>query len=114
MNNGRTEAANGQGSFHHLQSSVSCFFPRLSPHLLLAFPGSPLYVRCDELAPFNFLPRKTHWSGLPLPSPEDLSDPGIEPAFLALAGGFFTTESPGKPIIEINRLGKVYDPKQPC
>ena len=40
--------------------------------------------------------------------------PRIKPAFLALAGGFFTTESPGKPIIEINRWGKVYDPKQPC
>ena len=55
-----------------------------------------------------------NWSGLPLLSPEDLSDPGIKPAFLALAGWFFTTESPGKPIIEINRQGKVYDPKQPC
>ena len=27
----------------------------------------------------------------------DLPDPGIEPASLALAGGFFTTEPPGKP-----------------
>ena len=95
MNNGRTEAANGQGSFHHLQSSVSCFFPRLSPHLLLAFPGSPLYVRCDELAPFNFLPRKTHWSGLPLPSPEDLSDPGIEPRSPELQADSLPTEPPG-------------------
>ena len=36
-----------------------------------------------------------YWSGLlPLPSPGDLPDSGIE---LALAGGFFTTKSPGKP-----------------
>ena len=28
---------------------------------------------------------------------EDLSDPGIEAASPALAGGFFTTEPPGKP-----------------
>ena len=35
-----------------------------------------------------------YWSGVPLPSPEDLPDPGIEPVPLtspALAGGFFTT-----------------------
>ena len=25
------------------------------------------------------LPRQGRWSGLPLPSPEDLLDPGIEP-----------------------------------
>ena len=28
---------------------------------------------------------------------EDLPDPGIEPESPALAGGFFTTEPPGKP-----------------
>ena len=44
--------------------------------------------------------RQEYWSGLPFPSPGDLPDPGIEPASLvspALAGGFFTTEPPGKP-----------------
>ena len=35
---------------------------------------------------------------LPFSSPGDLSDPGIEPAFPALAGGFFTTAPPGKPV----------------
>ena len=36
---------------------------------------------------------------MPFPSPGsgDLPDPGIEPTSLALAGGFFTTEPPGKP-----------------
>ena len=40
-----------------------------------------------------------YWSGLPCPPPGDLRDPGIEPMSLkslALAGGFFTTEPPGK------------------
>ena len=37
------------------------------------------------------------WSGLPFPPPGDLPNPGIEPVFPALAGGFFTTEPPGKP-----------------
>ena len=38
--------------------------------------------------------------GLPLPSPEDLPNPGIEPSSPvspALAGQFFTTGPPGKP-----------------
>ena len=34
---------------------------------------------------------------MPLPSPGNLSDPGIEPVSTALADGFFTTEPPGKP-----------------
>ena len=41
--------------------------------------------------------RQEYWSGLPFPSPGDLPDPGIEPMSAALAGGFFTTEPPGKP-----------------
>ena len=40
--------------------------------------------------------RQEHWSGLPFLPPKDLPDPGIEPASPALAGGFFTTELPGK------------------
>ena len=42
--------------------------------------------------------RQEYWSGLSFPSPEDLPDPGMEPASPALAGGFFTTEPPGKPL----------------
>ena len=41
--------------------------------------------------------RQEFWSGLPFPSPGDLLDPGIKPVSPALAGGFFTTEPPGKP-----------------
>ena len=36
------------------------------------------------------------WSGLPFPPLGDLPNPGIESASSALAGGFFTTEPPGK------------------
>ena len=38
--------------------------------------------------------RMLEW--VPFPSPGDLPDPGIEPESPALAGGFFTTESPGQ------------------
>ena len=44
--------------------------------------------------------RQEHWSGLPFPPPGDLSSSGTEPvspAGPAFAGGFFTTEPPGKP-----------------
>ena len=43
-----------------------------------------------------------YWSGLLFPSPEDLPNPGIKLTSLAstaLAGGFFTTEPPGKPYL---------------
>jgi len=43
--------------------------------------------------------RQDYWSGLPFPSPGDLSNPGIKPASSvspALAGRFFTTTLPGK------------------
>ena len=43
-------------------------------------------------------PRREHWSGLPLPSPGDLLNPGIEAASPALAGGFLTTEPPENPV----------------
>ena len=39
--------------------------------------------------------RQEYWSVLPFPSPGDLTDPGIKPAFPespALTGRFFTTE----------------------
>ena len=46
-----------------------------------------------------FMERQEYWSGLPFPSPGDLPDPGIELTSPALAGGFFTTEPRGKPIV---------------
>ena len=39
-----------------------------------------------------------YWSGLPFPHSGDLPDPRIEPASPALAGEFFTSGSPGKPL----------------
>ena len=40
-------------------------------------------------------PHQEYLSGLPFLPPEDLPDPGIEPASSALAGRFFITEPPG-------------------
>ena len=49
-------------------------------------------------APFSIeFSMQEYWSGLPFPPPGDLPDPGIKAVSPALAGGFFTTELPGKP-----------------
>ena len=59
----------------------------------------PWTVAHQAPLPMGF-PRQEYWSGLLLPPPGDLSNPGIKPmssAPPALAGGYFTTEPPGKP-----------------
>ena len=40
--------------------------------------------------------RQEYWSGLPFPSPGDLSDPGIEPWSPALQADSLPSEPPGK------------------
>ena len=40
--------------------------------------------------------RQKYWSGLPLPSPEDLPDPGIEPGSPALLADALPSEPPKK------------------
>ena len=42
-------------------------------------------------------PRQEDWNGLQFLSQGDLFYSGIEPVFPALAGGFLTSEPPGKP-----------------
>jgi len=52
-------------------------------------------VACQAYLTMGF-PRQECWSGLPFLSLGDLPGPGIKPTSPALAGGFFTTEPPGK------------------
>ena len=52
---------------------------------------------CQALLSMGFS-RQEYWSELPFRSPGDLPDPEFEPMSPALAGGFFTTELPGKPL----------------
>ena len=44
-------------------------------------------------------PRQEYWSGFPFPPSGNLPDPGIEPTSPALAGGFYTAEPLGLPIL---------------
>ena len=51
-------------------------------------------------------PKQEYWSGLPFPPPGNLPNPGIKPTSLAppaLAGGFFTSAPPRKPIFSVDR-----------
>ena len=74
--------------FHFMQGEVKS----LSRVQLFATPWT---VACQAPLSMEF-PREGYWSELPFPSPGGLPDSGIEPTAPALAGGFFTTELPGK------------------
>ena len=57
---------------------------------------APWTVTHQTLLSMDFS-RQEYWSGLPFPTPGDLSDPRIEPSPLespALTGRFFTTVPP--------------------
>ena len=56
-----------------------------------------LYVACQAPLSMGFS-RQEYWNGLPFPSPGDLPNPGIKPTSPVLAGRFFTTEPPRKPL----------------
>ena len=61
---------------------------------------SPWTVACQAPLSMEFL-KQEYWSGLPLPSPGELHNPGMEPMSPVLAGRFFTTEPLGKPDIMV-------------
>ena len=56
---------------------------------------TPWTVACQAPLSMGFS-RQEYWSGLLFPSPGNLPNPGIDPVSFAMAGGFFTTEPPGK------------------
>ena len=58
------------------------------------------FVRPWTVAWQGPLSRQEYCSGLPFPSPGDLPNPGIKPIPPELTGVFFTTEPPGKPILD--------------
>ena len=53
---------------------------------------------CSLQAPLSMeFSRQEYWSGLPLPTPGHLPDPGIEPGSFALQVESLPLEPPGKP-----------------
>ena len=57
---------------------------------------TPWTIACQTPLSMGF-PRQEHWSGLPFPSPGDLSDRGIEPGSPALQADSLPFEPPGNP-----------------
>ena len=56
-------------------------------------------VDCTHQAPPSMgFSRQEYCSGLPIPSPGDLPDPGIEPKSPALQAEALASEPPGKPL----------------
>ena len=60
--------------------------------------ATPRTVACQAPLSMGFS-KRDYWSGLPFPPPGDLPHPGIKLASPVSAGGFFTTEPTGKPLI---------------
>ena len=56
--------------------------------------------------PFKGFSRQGYWSGLPVPSPRHLPDPGIEPGSPTLQADSLPSEPPEKPIKGLKRSGK--------
>ena len=73
--------------------STMCVYQSLSRVRLFATPWNGAHQ-----APLSMeFSRQEYWSELPFPAAGSLPDPGIKHVSPALAGGFFTTEPPGKP-----------------
>ena len=57
--------------------------------------------------------RQGYWSGLPFPSPGDLSNPGIEPRYPALHANNLLTELLEKPGMGMGMGGRIqFSPQQ--
>ena len=74
-------------------------------HCIVSDSKIPWTVACQALLSMGFSSQE-YGSGLPFPSPGHLPDAGIKPASPALAGGFFTTEPPGKPMMFSRQVDK--------
>ena len=61
-----------------------------------------------QAPPSMVFSRQEYWSGLPLPSPGDLPNPGMEPRSPALQADALTSEPPGKPSVhKRSKIGPV-------
>ena len=69
----------------------------LSRVRLFATPWTVAY----QAPPSMGFPRQECWSGLPFPSPGDLTDPGIEAGSPALQADALRSEPPGKPKVKV-------------
>ena len=66
-------------------------------HSVMSNSATLWTIACQVLLSMEFSSQE-YWSGLPLPSPEDLPDPGIETRSPALQEDSLQSEPPGKPM----------------
>ena len=83
-----TEEPGGLQSMGSKESDMLLLLSHFSCVQLLV---SPWMVACEAPLSMGFS-RQEYWSGLPLPSPGDLQDSGIEPGSLALQADSLPTE----------------------
>ena len=69
--------------------------------------ATPWDVTCQAPLSMGFS-RQEYWSGLPFPSPGDLPDPGMEPAFSCTEDGAQITKAGARP--NACRVQKVEEP----
>ena len=82
-------------------SGVLCVCAKLLPSCLTL----PLYGLYNLPAPsVHGFSRQEYWCQLPFPSPGDLPNPGIKPAFPALKSDSLPTEPPGKPRVAFSTV----------
>ena len=79
-----------QNTWGKSKISSCCLIAKSCP--TLAITWTVAYQACLSMQ----FPRQEYWSVLPFPPPGDLPDPGMEPSFPCIAGGFFMSEPPGK------------------
>ena len=72
---------NEMGEGDSKSRKTNCMCPQSRSHIHLS--ATPWTVALQAPLSMGFS-RQEHWRGLPFPSPEDLTNPGIEPKSLAL------------------------------
>ena len=91
--------------YHLGQHTVRCF-------LLLLNKSCPILLQLHWLSPLQIplsvrFPRQEYWSGLPFPTPGDLSQPRDPTHVPCIAGGFFTIEPQGSPSPQLIFVGLI-------
>ena len=79
-----------QNTWEKSKISSCCLIAKSCP--TLAITWTVAYQACLSMQ----FPKQEYWSVLPFPPPGNLPDPGMEPSFPCIAGGFFMSEPPGK------------------
>ena len=91
-----------QGEFEQWEVSVKL----LSSVRLFVTP----WTIAHQAPPSMEFSRQEYWSGLPFPSPGDLSNPGIEPGSPALQADTLPSEPPGKSQVRSRQIKYVVKP----